>query len=113
MGIRRFDKPRKNNHRLVLTLKRPALPNIDAKVGESATLTNAVGTSILAAYAEVRDGCAIVTRSKVGTLDKRVDKAGYVLGGGDCRVADYWVILMRSQGSDSHQSWEVESVDWL
>lgn len=32
MGIRRFDKPRKNNHRLVLTLKRPALPNIDAKV---------------------------------------------------------------------------------
>lgn len=37
---------------------------------------------------------------------------GTVLGGGDCRVADYWVILMRSQGSDSHQSWEVESVDW-
>ena len=36
-----------------------------------------------------------------------------VLGGGDCRVAEYWVILMRSQGSDSHQSWEVESVDWL
>lgn len=34
---------------------------------------------------------------------------GTVLGGGDCRVADYWVILMRSQGSDSHQSWEVES----
>uniref|UniRef100_A0A2N9GHJ8 Cytochrome c assembly protein domain-containing protein n=1 Tax=Fagus sylvatica TaxID=28930 RepID=A0A2N9GHJ8_FAGSY len=31
MGIRWFDKPRKNNHRLVLTLKRPALPNIDAK----------------------------------------------------------------------------------
>ncbi|KAF3452417.1 hypothetical protein FNV43_RR02850 [Rhamnella rubrinervis] len=31
MGIRRFDKPRKNYHRLVLTLKRPALPNIDAK----------------------------------------------------------------------------------
>lgn len=24
---------------------------------------------------------------------------GTVLGGGDCRVADYWVILMRSQGS--------------
>lgn len=32
MGIRWFDKPRKNNHRLVLTLKRPALLNIDAKV---------------------------------------------------------------------------------
>ena len=32
IGIRWFDKPRKNNHRLVLTLKRPALPNIDAKV---------------------------------------------------------------------------------
>lgn len=32
MGIRWFDKPRKNNHRLVLTLKRPALPNINAKV---------------------------------------------------------------------------------
>jgi hypothetical protein len=30
IGIRWFDKPRKNNHRLVL--KRPALPNIDAKV---------------------------------------------------------------------------------
>lgn len=25
IGIRWFDKPRKNNHRLVLTLKRPAL----------------------------------------------------------------------------------------
>lgn len=32
MGIRWFDKPRKKNHRLVLTLKRPALLNIDAKV---------------------------------------------------------------------------------
>lgn len=32
MGIRWFDKSRKNNHRLVLTLKRPALLNIDAKV---------------------------------------------------------------------------------
>jgi len=33
MGIRWFDKPRKNNHRLVLTLKRPALlKKIDAKV---------------------------------------------------------------------------------
>ena len=32
IGIRWFDKPRKNNHRLVLTIKRPALPNIDAKV---------------------------------------------------------------------------------
>lgn len=31
MGIRWFDKPRKNNHRLVFTLKRPALPNIDVK----------------------------------------------------------------------------------
>ncbi|KAK4377078.1 hypothetical protein RND71_003374 [Anisodus tanguticus] len=32
MGIRWFDKPRKNNHRLVLTLKRPALlKKIDAK----------------------------------------------------------------------------------
>ena len=32
IGIRWFDKPRKNNHHLVLTLKRPALLNIDAKV---------------------------------------------------------------------------------
>jgi len=32
MGIRRFDKPRKNNHHLVLRLKRPGLPNINAKV---------------------------------------------------------------------------------
>lgn len=38
---------------------------------------------------------------------------GTVLGGGDCRVADYWVILLRSLGSDSHQSWEVESMEWL
>lgn len=32
MGIRWFDKPRFLFHRLVLTLKRPVLPNIDAKV---------------------------------------------------------------------------------
>lgn len=32
MGIGWFDKPRKKTDRLVLTLKRPALPNIDAKV---------------------------------------------------------------------------------
>jgi hypothetical protein len=31
-GIRWFELPRKNKHRLVLTLKRPALSNIDAKV---------------------------------------------------------------------------------
>ncbi|KAB1225122.1 hypothetical protein CJ030_MR1G017999 [Morella rubra] len=116
MGIRRFDKPRKNNHRLVLTLKRPALPNIDAKktlylqapLLGWASLDAPTPNKLLVGIVELS-----LEKSKVGTLDKRVDKAGYVLGGGDCRVADYWVILMRSQGSDSHQSWEVESVDWL